>query len=74
MALSLSEMFAEGDGRTFEEQRDEVLSLVVQATDLAGKEQYLRRDVHRCREAHDAHEFDSAYESLVEKITRTPIA
>ncbi len=71
--MTLSDMFAEDDARTFEQQRDEVVALVVQASDLNGNEQYLRRAVHRCRRAHNEVEFDQAYESLVDAIARAPI-
>jgi hypothetical protein len=72
--LTLSEMFSEDDdARTFEQQRDEVLALVAQAADLEGPDQYLRRAVHRCRRAHNAAEFDEAYESLVEAIVAAPL-
>lgn len=71
--MTLSEMFAEDETRTFEQQRDEVLSLVAQAADLEGPDQYLRRAVHRCRRARNAEEFDEAYESLVEAIVTAPL-
>src|SRR5580704_16795415 len=71
--LTLSEMFSDDDARTFEQQRDEVLALVAQAADLEGPDQYLRRAVHRCRRAHNASEFDEAYESLVEAIVTAPL-
>ena len=71
--LTLSEMFSDGDTRSFEQQRDEVLALVAQAADLEGPDQYLRRAVHRCRRAHNAEEFDEAYESLVEAIVAAPL-
>jgi hypothetical protein len=71
--LTLSEMFSDDDTRTFEQQRDEVLALVAQAADLEGPDQYLRRAVHRCRRAHNADEFDEAYESLVEAIVAAPL-
>jgi hypothetical protein len=71
--LTLSEMFADDEARTFEQQKDEVLALVAQAADLAGPDQYLRRAVHRCRRAHNAEEFDEAYESLVEAIVTAPL-
>jgi hypothetical protein len=71
--LTLSEMFSDDETRTFEQQRDEVLALVAQAADLEGPDQYLRRAVHRCRRAHNAEEFDEAYESLVEAIVTAPL-
>ena len=71
--MTLSDMFAEDEERSFEERRDEVVSLVVQATDLGGHEQYLRRAVARCRVAHDEPEFDEAYESLVSAISKAPL-
>ena len=66
-------MFTEEDTRSFEERRDEVIALVIQATDLGGREQYLRRAVRRCRKAHTEREFDQAYESLVEAISSAPL-
>ena len=71
--MTLSDMFSDGDTRTFEEQRDEVISIVMQATDLGGREQYLRRAVHRCRRASTEREFDRAYETLVSVISSAPI-
>ncbi len=71
--MTLSDMFSEEDRRTFEERRDEVLSLVIEATDIRGHEQYLRRAVHRCRRASTEREFDQAYESLVAAITEAPL-
>jgi hypothetical protein len=72
--VTLSEMFTEEDTRSFEERRDEVIALVIQATDLSGGEHYLRRAVHRCRQAHTEQEFDQAYESLVTEISRAPLS
>jgi hypothetical protein len=72
--VTLSEMFTEEDTRSFEERRDEVIALVIQATDLSGREQYLRRAVHRCRKAHSEKEFDQAYESLVNAISAAPLS
>lgn len=71
--MTLSDMFTEEDTRTFEERRDEVISLVIQATDLRGREQYLRRAVRRCSKAHSEQEFDRAYESLVDAISSAPL-
>ncbi len=71
--MNLSEMFTEEDTRSFEERRDEVIALVIQATDLCGRDQYLRRAVHRCRKAHNEQEFDQAYESLVTAISSAPL-
>ena len=69
----MSDMFTEEDTRTFEERRDEVIALVIQATDLGGREQYLRRAVRRCRKAHNEQEFDQAYETLVDAISSAPL-
>ena len=71
--MSLKDMFGAEDTRTFEQRRDEVVSLVVQATDLGGEDQYLRRAVTRCRRARTEREFDQAYESIVTAISRTPL-
>jgi len=71
--VTLREMFTEEDSRSFEERRDEVISLLVQATDLDGHERYLRRAVHRCRRASTEGEFDQAYESLVTTISTAPL-
>jgi hypothetical protein len=65
-------MFTEEDTRSFEERRDAVIALVIQATDLGGREQYLRRAVRRCRKAHTEQRFDRAYESLVDAISSAP--
>jgi hypothetical protein len=72
--VTLRDMFTEDDSRSFEERRDEVISLLVQATDLDGHERYLRRAVHRCRRATDEGEFDLAYESLVTTISTAPLS
>jgi hypothetical protein len=66
-------MFSEEDDRSFEERRDEVISLVIEAVDLNGHDQYLRRSVHRCRRASTEREFDQAYELLVSEISAAPI-
>ena len=72
--MTLREMFSEDDQRSFEERRDEVLSLVIEATDLGGNEQFLRRSVRRCRRASTEREFDQAYEELVGQISRAPLS
>jgi hypothetical protein len=72
--VTLSEMFTEEDTRTFEQRRDEVIALVIQATDLGGREQHLRGAVHRCRRAHTEQEFDHAYESLVSDISSAQLS
>ncbi len=71
--VTLKDMFADDDDRTFEERRDEVLSIVIQALDLKGQDHFLRRDVQRCRRASSEREFDEAYESLVTAISKTPL-
>ena len=71
--MTLSEMFTEEDTRSFEERRDEVIALVIQATDLAGRERYLRRAVRRCSKAHTEQDFDRAYQSLVDAISSAPL-
>jgi hypothetical protein len=71
--LRLSEMFDGEEGLTFEQQRDEVLSLVEQAADLHGPDVYLRRAVHRCRKADNELEFNEAYESLTDAISSAPL-
>jgi hypothetical protein len=72
VTMTLNEMFTDGEVRSFEERRDEVISLVIEATDLSGREQYLRRAVHRCRKASTEPEFDQAYETLVSAISSAP--
>lgn len=71
--MTLSDMFSDQDNRTFEERRDEVVALVIEATDLGGPEQHLRQAVRRCRRASSETEFDQAYESLVGAISRAPL-
>jgi hypothetical protein len=71
--VTLKEMFSDEDTRSFEQQRDEVVSLLIQATDLSGRDQYLRRAVHRCRQAHSEREFDRAYETVVSAIATAPL-
>ena len=72
-AVTLSDMFTEEDTRSFEERRDEVIALVIQAVDLGGREQHLRRAVRHCSKAHTEPEFDRAYESLVDAISSAPL-
>lgn len=72
--MTLSEMFTEEDTRSFEARRDEVIALIIEATDLSGGEQHLRRAVHRCRQAHNEQEFDEAYDSLVSAIAKEPLS
>ena len=71
--MTLSDMFTDEDTRSFEERRDEVIALIIQATDLGGRERYLRRAVRRCCKAHTEQEFDRAYESLVDAISSAPL-
>ncbi len=71
--MTLSDMFTEEDTRSFEQRRDEVIALVIQAVDLGGREQHLRPAVRRCRKAHTEHEFDVAYECLVDAIASAPL-
>ena len=71
--MTLREMFSDEDARSFEQRRDEVVSLLVQATDLSGRDQYLRRAVHRCRRAHSEREFDQAYKTVVSAIATAPL-
>ena len=49
------------------------LRVVIQATDIGGPEQYLRRAVRRCRRASTERQFDLAYESLVAAISKAPL-
>jgi hypothetical protein len=67
-------MFSDDDHRSFEERRDEVLSLVIEATDLSGHEQFLRRAVQRCSRAATEREFDRAYDDLVSQISSAPLS
>ncbi len=71
--MTLKEMFSEEDTRSFEQRRDEVVFLLVEATDLSGRDQYLRRAVHWCRRAHSEREFDRAYETVVSAIATAPL-
>ena len=71
--VTLDAMFSDGDTRTFQQRRDEVVSILLQATDLSGDDQYLRRAVHRCRRAHSERQFDRAYASLASAIATAPL-
>jgi hypothetical protein len=71
--VTLSDMFTDGDTRTFQQRRDEVVSLLLEATDLSGDDQNLRRAVHRCRRAHSERQFDRAYASLASAIATAPL-
>ena len=72
--VTLNETFTEEETRSFEERRDEVIALVIQASNLNGREHQLPSAVHRCRRAHTERQFDQAYESLVEALTSAPLS
>jgi hypothetical protein len=51
--VTLNSTYSDRDARSFEERRDEAVSIAEDATDLSGREQFLRLTVHRWRWASD---------------------
>ncbi len=71
--VTLGAMFSDEDTRTFQQRRDEVVALLLQATDLSGQDRYLRRAVSRCQRADTEREFDRAYEAVASGIATAPL-
>jgi hypothetical protein len=62
---TLTEMFADQNAGTFEEQVAEVVAIVSKAADFAGADHGLRAMFQAMCAAHDEREFNEAYERLV---------
>jgi hypothetical protein len=67
--MMLSQMFVDQEAETFEQRRDEVVSIISAATDLAGAERGLRPFVEHLCAAADEHEFDDAFVQLVDRLS-----
>ena len=67
--MTLAEMFAEQDARTFEEQRAEVVAIVSSAADFAGADYGLRAMFQHMCAADDEREFDEAFDKLVASLS-----
>jgi len=63
--MTLAEMFAEQDARTFEEQRAEVVAIVRSAADFAGADYGLRALFQQMCASSDEKDFEEAYDRLV---------
>jgi hypothetical protein len=63
--MTLAEMFAEQNARTFEEQRAEVVAIVSSAADFAGADYGLRALFQQMCASSDEKDFDEAYDKLV---------
>ena len=69
--MTLAEMFAEQEARTFEEQRAEVVAIVSSAADFAGADYGLRAMFQHMCAAHDEREFDEALDKLVASLSES---
>jgi len=67
--MTLAEMFAEQDARTFEERRAEVVAIVSSAADFAGADYGLRALFQHMCAADDEREFDETFDKLVESLS-----
>jgi len=67
--MTLDEMFAEQDARTFEERRAEVVAIVKSAADFAGADHRLRALFQQMCVSADEKEFDEAYDKLVASLS-----
>jgi len=71
--MTLAEMFAEQDARTFEERRAEVVAIVSSAADFAGADYGLRAMYQHMCDAHDEREFDETFDQLVASMGETTV-
>ena len=67
--MNLSEMYGDGDPRSFEERRAEVVAIVRSAADFAGADYGLRDIFLAMSEAADEQSFDQAFNSLTSSLT-----
>jgi hypothetical protein len=70
--MTLSEMFVDQEEQTFEMQRDQVISIILAATDLGSTEERLQSYVQRLSAATDEKEFDDAYADFVDCLSTAP--
>ena len=67
--MRLSEMYSEGDARTFKERRAEVVAIVRSAADFEGTDAGLRTIFLAMSQAETEMEFDQAFNSLVSSLS-----
>jgi hypothetical protein len=72
--VTLNEMFTDENARTFEQRRDEVVSIVEGATDLLGADEVFRGIVERVRAAGSENEFNDAFEVLEWAMSEIPLS
>ena len=72
--VTLNEMFTDENSRTFEQRRDEVVSIVEGATDLQGADEVFRGIVERVRAAGSENEFNDAFEVLEWAMSEIPLS
>ena len=68
--MKLSEMYGEGDARSFEERRAEVVAIVRAAADFAGADYGLRDIFLMMSEADDEATFDQAFDTMAASLTQ----
>jgi hypothetical protein len=71
--MKLAEMFADHDGRSFEERRAEVIEIVKTAADFAGADYGLRSIFQRLCSCETELEFDDTYDQLAESLNETTL-
>jgi hypothetical protein len=69
--MTLSDMFVDQETQSFEQRRDEVVSIVRAAVDLAGVDRGLASIMQRLTAASDENEFDEAFDEIVKSIRGT---
>ena len=72
--VTLNEMFTDENSRTFEQRRDEVVSIVEGATDLQGADEVFGGIVERVRAAGSENEFNDAFEVLEWAMSEIPLS
>ena len=72
--MTLNEMFTDENSRTFEQRRDEVVSIVEGATDLQGADEVFRGIVERVRVAGSENEFNDAFEVFEWAMSEIPLS
>jgi hypothetical protein len=72
--VTLNEMFTDENSRTFEQRRDEVVSIVEGATDLRGADEVFQGIVERVRAAGSENEFNDAFEVLEWAMSEIPLS
>jgi urease gamma subunit len=72
--MTLSDMYADQSLRSFERRRDEVVSLVKEATDLHGADEVFQGIVELVSSASTESEFDDAFEVLEYLMSQIPLS